>query len=288
MITKFTKYIKENVDYSTYSKNLNDEEFLELYLKNCKNFNPRRHLLERGQGTTHSIIYIDASKHEVKLQSQSLSLSIFLSITEKSKRWDESGYPNKMRSLDVASKDYQTSFYGDTYIVIPYDNAEFMVVKNLIGNRLPNLDKIFHKYGGGNKCWGNRGSSINPPDRITIDTNPVQFCEKLMDIYEKKSGKKFSIKNSEIIIQQLKELESYIDGPIKDEMIKRNMNFIQFLDFCFDPIENEVELLSYNDLYQKDKTFFAWTTSELLLVEKFHYNDLKNKLCVIHDKKINI
>lgn len=285
MITKFITYINEEVDYSTYSKSLNEDEFFHLYFENCKDFNPRMPLLERGQKTNTEIIYIDASKHEAKLQPQSLPMEIFMNVTKNSKRWNESGYPNKVNSLDVVSKNYGSSFFGSPYVVIPYDKAKFIVAKSLVGNRLPHLDKIFNKHSGGNSVWINKLADIEPPSQIKIDTNPIYFCENLIQDYYKYTKKRFDNKN---VIGCLKELEPYIKGPIKDEMVKRKMGLVEFLDFCFDPVENGFEKCSYDDLYKKDGIFFAWTTSELILVEKGYYNAMKNKLCVIYDKKINI
>lgn len=261
-------------DYCSYTKKLDVDEFFDLYIKNCKNFNWRKPSLYRGMHADNASIYhINSSKHEVRLTAFNTCLYILYGIIDKSEIWKKFGYPNKYRSINFLVNEHRAGFYGEEYIVIPYDNAKLALSLNFIGDCLPNLTKVF-----------------NPKNYIKnhkrSEPSPFHFTEDIINYYEKNINK-FKFND---VIGCLNELHDFLKDKkidqinnntiksIKIDMDKRNMNLVEALDFYFNPIDNEFKLIRTEDLDNIDKTYsVGWTDSEVLLVRLDIYTQIKNK-----------
>jgi len=255
----------------------------------------------RGMRDAPNTLYINGSKHEVRLNEGFNGwLYIMLHVIDQSEAWKQSGVPNKYRSIDIAGCGTSTELYGDQYIVIPFDNAVFGVAKHALGNSMPKLTKVF----GNEKPPTASGGSLGPrfasyyhrgPNEPFSDPSPYYFTKYIFDYYEKHVGK-FNFNET---LECLNKLEQYIttnvsesfgDVSVKQTMniIKRDMkkygrSLIQVLDSYFEPAGNKIKALTYKGAREEfgedghsQSGFVAWTASEVLMVKKNHYNELKN------------
>jgi transcription antitermination factor NusA-like protein len=62
MIKSFFSYL-ESVNYEDYTKSLSEQEFFEIYEKECYEFDLKNPILQRGIKRNEDFIYINTDKH---------------------------------------------------------------------------------------------------------------------------------------------------------------------------------------------------------------------------------
>lgn len=274
-----------DLDYSSYQKELNKDEFVHVLRTDCSEWDPKRIRLSRSLHLPKTkpplIKIIDASKHETRFPQGRYHNYILYHVIDKSRTWGE--IPNKYKSLDFWYSLNPGGIPGMSvqYALIPFNNAKMVNAEELIGRYMPFVKKVFH-------------------------LQPVSLCVILDRIYKETFGQDVDYTNSDTTISCLRKLNEpimnsknvdastnpfYNVGPFYTKKSTESLlysfkitmekhqkeDIVEFLDYCFGPKKNNFKLVDkdfcYSDKISTVSTNLGdnyqpgWTDSKVLMVE---------------------
>lgn len=260
MITKFTLF--ENINYKStekFGENLSEDEFNEMYAKNCKIHMRTINKLYRGINNNLLYIYQNPAghiRHSIEPQN------IHVTLMSELESWKD--YPKYNQSI-IGSPSSYLKGYGTVYEIIPFDNTKIGICPS---------GTIWSSFGGfydSGKIkltnyfladWVNYNSDNESWDSIKnkiLNTNILEKIEILIDKNKTLSFKLFF--NALIQYEKLGKYEKIInlDRSVDDickDMKNKNItpsNIIEFIEYLFDPKLNKFKYFKYD--YNFDKKF---------------------------------
>ena len=269
----YEDFLKEdirNLDYSTFSTKINDDEFIHLLKTECSQSNIKTIQLSRELHNGHfpEMMVVDGSKHELRYHEMREHNYMYLYIIDESKIWKD--IPSKFRSLFFWYNRTGSIINDPTsYILIPFNDAKLALSDTLTGRYMKYVNSIF-SYG------------------------PASLCRKIQIEYERVfRPAKMDYTDANATFECLRKLNEPIakstDGFLSE--LKRHMvaqgktDIIQYLDFLFGPKKNEISLIPLTSCntpktsMHPDLSKYAvgWTNSKCLMITHQYYEKIKGK-----------
>jgi hypothetical protein len=263
MIKKYKYFLLEKTQYRTGAFSLTEDEFLNLYKTNCKDFRFTHTPIMRNTNFPDSYYEIDPS---VRIRKSIEISNHYTLLIDNFKNWKD--FPKRSKSLMCMYGGITNAFGDNMHRVIPFDNAIFGVAPSfdLWGSfnffetnfkiNIKQLSKFFEYF------------EILTGIKIS-DDNFEQFKKNIIYLegffYEDDYIKK--VENSELIFYHqtfMKELhKNLINGK----------NFISFIDDYIDPKYNKFSVKNYKELIDMTPNIDVitgnevWTESKCLLIK---------------------
>jgi hypothetical protein len=252
-------------DHSQYTKVLTEEQFLDMYKKNCNECSLDDLYISRGIRIQNNFLYIDTDLH--KGQFYGWNYELLYKIMDRNPNWKI--YPQKGRSLDIAIRNTSDAGYGTSYYVIPFNGAKIVLMRRLISG-----------WDGSAQC----GNIMN----IWKTLSHTKFKEK----YNSPPSEHYFINNYE---ECMHEVEMYggsnsLVQKIKKDMEFLDLDFISTFEYYLDPYNNEMILCTYDEAKEisndsesvkygmKKQQYYGWTDSKVLMINRNYFNAHKNSL----------
>lgn len=264
------KYIKlyENINSDIYIKELNKEEFNNLFTNNCKNFKFDDMPLYRGVREPYGNTCYVNGKNRKFTYNRYYMTPLHLGFMSSDK-WN--GLPKKNKSLDFISGDgsmHRLKMYGsNVYRVIPYDNSTFVsngtklvgsynkklrqdgfnkdYLSSFFGD-LVNFQDLFYKKPNNPGTIDDINYVINNLNKLFSGIN-IKFNKKNIIDYKEK------IKN---IPYDIKWLNSVLD--------KYDMTFVEYMEDAFSP--KYYRIYDYDGMMGNEGEM-CWTDNPVLMLK---------------------
>jgi hypothetical protein len=277
MIHDFKNFLLENNNSLRQDTTLlSEEEFNFLLENNCKDFSfDDKPIWRNISSLTDKYYLIDPTKHDRK---SSFGLNYYNIIVDNLPSWEE--WPKRSKSLIGLLNSFET-FYGvEKYRLIPFDGA--IIAKTNIRDFIGGFKKLqkFNIYLLDNinyfiKKLYQYFSLVYKDITKPIDTNINNFIYDMSIIEDKL--KNMSRKQIEKLNfdEHEKILLSFYDYLVLD-----GKNFMDFMIYYLNPIENDFELLSYNQLKTSNIHKHGneiWTESKCLLINEKDIQNFRKK-----------
>ena len=257
------EFIQKNSD--KYMIQLDKDMYQNIRDKYCKTFNKNGIKFFRGdkKPLEGDFYLLNGYNTKTKLQFPFNYITVeFVS----SNQWSDKKLPIKKHSVNMSNKKSVTSIFGNTYAVIPFDNATLVCLPALWGNY--STDRFKKEFG--DLFWAG-------------PSNLAQFLERFLN-----SNEEFTYENSTEMVKRLvtkfnnitDEMINSMDkddkniiNVIMNNMKTHNMLFREYMEYLFEP-EN-YDIIKYEDMNTIDvqKYRAEYTNSRVLVVNMNKLNE---------------
>jgi len=266
-IFKISDFLNEGLEFNQYKTSLSKDEYENILETNCKNFDFSDNKLIRGDSKMGGDYYILNPKYRKVNWDRRRMCSIHLEFL-RSDLWD--GLPKKVESIDFGfegNTHIKSGFYGRVYRVIPFDNSNFCMVNNLVGNRNEILNgdlneqflsRILDNFANFNSFYNERTN-----DMIELSNNLNILFKDKEKILNSGTKKKFSYVDDKYITTR-SGVDTRMLLKLYEILNSRNMDFIEYMKDAFGP--EQYDILNYQEMINSDFDF-GWTGDPVLIVK---------------------
>lgn len=276
--------------YKSFMFNINESDYgnsistvldlgstVETIKEKCKfyDFDNDDHKIYRGlPKAKNHLMLIEPSKGQRRSSGMAAN-NYYTYIIDSSKAWSD--YPKREKSCIGINSESVASRYGELYIVIPFDNAEF--------GMCPKNDLLYSfKY-----MKEKKSDLIDFNDMLKEFYNSV-FNEYLDDSSLDKflaCMSRFDNKvEQETLKKRIAKIRLFFMKEIWDKYLTQNKNKLSFIDFIgelvFNPAQNGFKTFQWNKSVKVPKGKEVWTESNVILVADSYYNDVRNAVKKVH------
>ncbi len=312
---KFKEFflLRESAGYGTSEGKrtvpLSYTEFLDLYNKNCKLFNPSSMMIYRGNRQLEDAKFGFADPRSSSPRPSRNTYSFTMWLMESMDEWSK--YPLRSKSL-ICSTDYgYASGYGKTFNVIPYDNAKIGVCASMdffdsmskgsqievssyngfINRIIEGAIKLLTEHGPDKNIASpnfTTGASLTYQNDDDPFSRPPATNEHFFSLL--KTLDRFFLKHPELIDEMYKNIHSYYDDDNTVQKrrvidgISRKIPLTELLSEPLSPKKNDFKLFNMQNFNAKNlerKDHYGghevWTDGPALFVEVATFNDLVEK-----------
>lgn len=249
-IIYFSDFINENNLEFLYMKELNNDDFDELLNNNCKSFKYTDNVIFRGDSNiSGDFYYLNTKNRKVSYLDDNDQYQLhFLDKWDNLKKSKSSDFVVGYKMTAISS------FYGELYRVIPFDNGLFAT--------------------NGNKMTGNYNKKLYDDN---LESMPVYYNRLFTNIVKKNNKENLNVG----------EKFNYIDYYIKNNYVDENLNKLKKLlikrnttlyDYFIDVFSKDsYDIMNYEKLVNSGD-LIGWTDVDCLLIKyKLSKNYLKPK-----------
>lgn len=249
-----------------YGENITEKEFYELYNKNCKNHKKNDFKIYRSITSTKPYIYVNPTEPRVSIEPENLHVAIL----SESERWKD--FPPYNKSIiGAVNLGTWVSYYGNAYEIIPYDNNRIVVCPD---------STIWHSFGGFGDYTGYIRVISKFLQIITDwdykykdDWKTIQNKINKINLNEVNDFESFDIDDNKILFKVFNNINDwsadfnydYMDFMMLQEYINNTTNekIIEYIDWLFDPKNNDFKLIKYDKNFSKHMNNFTANDEDL-------------------------
>lgn len=237
---------------------------------NCKSydFNNPKMIIYRGINSSEPYLMISPSKSERRSSGAGVK-NYYTFILDNSKAW--SLYPKRSRSVIGIQSEKYASMYGNIYVMLPFDNANF--------GSCPKEDLVFsfrylkeRKFDAidFNDLLGNFYESIY---KKSLDNTSWQGLKNDLQKFDDKS-------EQDMIKKKLDKIKVFFMKELWNNFIYQNKQNLSFIDYIGNIIFNPIQNGFKNFIWDKNTKIIpnkeVWTDSNVFLIKEDFFKDIKN------------
>jgi hypothetical protein len=273
----------EEYNKQTRSNELTIEQAVDLYLKNCNDWDLNGPLIYRGSWTAPLFFHGHAGSDDHEKRKSANTNNIYTSLFEIANNWGN--VPKRSESYIMSSKAYIAEGFGDDetgpHVMIPYNGIEIAVCTKASDMWWVNIDEVGEDYTIELLSAELHDFFLSNIEDVNL-VKPIEFS---------KNRKKYS---KEINTETVQEYCNAIDKIPKEDLnlkftyhnseyrcVKKwindypNMNFLDYMKMILDFNKNDFTIVNNQSDYGKYEESEVWSDGEFIGISESEFEDFR-------------